>query len=561
MEIADILAGLYGDKTAAEYNRKLQNKINCFKKKHPAENIGEFNETDAVLITYGDMTENTASGNPLRTLDGFLREYAADIISTVHILPFFPYSSDDGFSVTGYRKVNPALGDWNDVEVFRDNFNLAFDAVFNHISQKHKWFQEFLNNDAKYTGWLIEPDANFDFSQVFRPRALPLLHNYEDVNGKIHRIWTTFSKDQVDLNFKSPELLIELIDILLLYLEKGARIIRLDAIAFCWKESGTKCLHQPQSHLIVKLFRRIAKEVMPGTLILTETNVPHKENISYFDNGDEADMVYQFPLPPLTAHAILRNDATALSTWAAGLEEPPENCTFFNFLASHDGIGVRPLIGLVSEHELSFLAGECLRKGGNVGYRNNSDGSQSPYELNINYYSLLQEPGEVLELTIRKFILSQAIMLSMPGVPGIYFHSLFGSVNRIENLTQKSESRTINREKIPADILREELNTSGSRRQLIYEEYRKLLLIRKRCPAFHPKSGFAILKLLPETFVIIRGERQKKVVLAIFNVSDTTVEVSVKDSSIPKQMNSLTKNKTITSSKIVLKPFEFDWLS
>ncbi|MFA7185336.1 MAG: alpha-amylase family glycosyl hydrolase [Victivallales bacterium] len=561
MKLPDILTGLYGAGTAAEYHRKIQSRINDFREKHPVQPASGLDETDAVLISYGDMAGSGAPGNPLRTLEIFLREYAGDIISTIHILPFFPYSSDDGFSVTDYRKVNPSLGNWDDVEAFTDNFSLAFDAVFNHISQQSDWFQGFLKNDPKYACWFIEPVKDFDSSRVFRPRALPLFHSYKDADGKLRRIWTTFSEDQVDLNFKSPELLLELIDILLLYLEKGARIIRLDAIAFCWKESGAACLHQPQAHLIVKLFRRIIEEAAPGALILTETNVPHRENISYFGNCDEADMVYQFPLPPLTAQAILRNDAMALSDWAAKLEEPPGNCTFLNFLASHDGIGIRPLSGLAPDSELSFLSGECLRKGGKVGFRNNPDGSQSPYELNINYYSLLREPGETPELSVRKFILSQAIMLSMPGVPGIYFHSLFGSENWTEGLPENSENRTINREKIPAGILREELNTPGSRRKLIYEEYRKLLLTRKRCPAFHPKSGFKVLKLLPEVFAVIRGTRQGKAALALFNVSGKTVELSVDDQSIPRQLRSLFSSKTVSSDRIILKAFEFDWLT
>lgn len=561
MGIMEILTGLYGAADAAEYNKKIQEKISSFQRKQLLQISFQLNQRDAMLITYGDMTGGTPENNPLRTLNEFLLEYAGDIISSVHILPFFPYSSDDGFSVINYRKVNPGLGGWEDIEAFADHFRLAFDAVFNHISIESDWFQGFLRGEKKYAGWFIEPGKDFDSSKVFRPRALPLFHDYQDADGKVRRLWTTFSEDQVDLNFHSPELLLELIDILLLYIEKGARVIRLDAIAFCWKESGTSCLHLPQAHLIVKLFRKIAGEVMPGTIILTETNVPHKENISYFGNQDEAHLVYQFPLPPLTAQAILRQNTTALTDWAASLEEPPPECTFLNFLASHDGIGVRPLIGLAPESELSFLADETLRKGGMVGYKNNPDGARSPYELNINYYSLLREPGENLELSVRKFILAQAIMLAMPGVPGIYFHSLFGSENWTEGLPQIHENRSINREKIPVAVLRQELNTPGSRRQLIYQQYRDLLRIRRNHPAFHPKSGFEILELHPAVFAIIRGTKQDKIVLALFNVSAQTIEPAISNLSVPRQLHSLLDNQTIASGRITLEPFGFKWLS
>lgn len=554
MNISKILIDLYDHKTAIEYCQRIHDKISTFKHRNYLQAGHELNQRDVVLISYGDVT---ISKHPLKTLKNFLLEYAVDIISTVHILPFFPYSSDYGFSVIDYKKVNPQLGNWKDIEAIGEDFYLAFDAVFNHISKESYWFKQFLDGKEKYADWFIETEEDFDSSHVVRPRALPLFHSYKGSERKTSRIWTTFSEDQIDLNFKSPELLMELVDILLFYIKKGVRIIRLDAIAFCWKESGTNCLHLPQAHLIVKLFRHIAEKVAPGTIILTETNVPHEENISYFGNEDEAHMIYQFPLPPLCAQAILRQDASALSTWAANLKEPPPGCTFLNFLASHDGIGVRPLLGLVPDNELSFLADECLRKGGKVGYKNNPDDSQSPYELNINYYSLLREPGEDLELSVRKFILSQAIMLTMPGIPGIYFHSLFGSENWIEGILKNSERRTINREKISIETLQEELNTPGSRRQLIYQQYRKLLKIRKEHKAFHPKSGFKILQIRPEIFAIIRGTKQTKPILALFNVSSQTINLSLDNPLVPKQLNSLGDDKIISSSQMTLEAFDF----
>jgi sucrose phosphorylase len=560
MKIQEIISAIYGSKNASEYASRITGKIKAFKQKKINKSPAKLDEKTSLLITYADMVGKTQQDSPLQTLKMFLDEYAFNIISAVHILPFFPFSSDAGFSVIDYRQVNPDFGDWKDIKAFEENFTLAFDAVFNHISKGSLWFKGFLSNDDKYKEWFIEPTNTFDSSQVFRPRALPLFHNYRDSNGKIHQIWTTFSEDQVDLNFKSPELLLEMIDILLFYLEQGARIIRLDAIAFCWKKSGTRCLHEPQAHLLVKLLRAIADKARPGTVILTETNVPHQENISYFGNGDEAQMVYQFPLPPLVAQAILRQDAKILTNWAANLEPASAGCTFLNFLASHDGVGVRPLVGIAPDSELFFLANECLRKGGKVGYKNNPDGSQSPYELNINYYSLLAEPDEPLELSVRKFIMSQAIMLTMPGVPGIYFHSLFGSENWTEGLPPASENRTINREKIPVKILREELNTPGSRRQLVYSQYRKLLEIRSQQPAFHPDSGFEILNISPQVFAIRRGTKSKQPLLGLFNVSSRKLELPVTSMMLSGQLRSVINDEIIAVDKINLLPFGFKWL-
>ncbi|MCP3966158.1 MAG: sugar phosphorylase [Lentisphaerae bacterium] len=564
MELKAILQKLYGSTDGAEYAKKIENKIAEF---HNAKSIkprAPLSEQDSMLITYADMIGSKAGKTPLETLSVFLKEYAEGIIDTVHILPFFPYSSDDGFSVEDYRKVNPDFGYWKDVEKLGKDFNLAFDTVFNHISVESEWFKGFLNGDPRYQSWFEEPGEDFDARKVFRPRALPLFHEYDDSEGNKRKVWTTFSEDQVDLNYHSPELMLEMIDIFLLYLAKGAKIIRLDAIAFIWKESGTSCLHLPQAHLLVKLFRKVADKAAPGTIILTETNVPHKDNISYFGDGtDEAQMVYQFPLPPLVAHAILRQDASALTKWAASLKEPQGECTFLNFLASHDGIGVRPLSGLVPDSEIEFLADEARKKKGRVGYKNNPDGTRSPYEMNINYYSLLQAHGEGLERSVKKFMLSQAIMLTMPGIPGIYFHSLFGSENWTEGVTKLGHNRAINREKLNLDMLERSINAPTSRRDLVYGEYHSLLELRKHCRAFHPKSGFKILKLKSsKLFAILRGtEKGFKPMLGIFNVSDDYERINLKDiKEVPCELRELHGGPTIDKNHFELEPYQFMWL-
>ncbi|QSH41998.1 sugar phosphorylase [Lentisphaerota bacterium ZTH] len=565
MEIKAILEQLYGKEIAGRYSERIEEKATKLLNYESIKSRPAFSEKDSILITYADMVGTQNGTTPLATLTSFIREYAEDIIDTVHILPFFPYSSDDGFSVTDYRSVKPEYGSWKDIELIGKHFNLAFDAVFNHVSVESKWFQGFLNENKKYQEWFESPDDSFDASKVFRPRALPLFHEYDNCRGEKRRVWTTFSEDQVDLNYHSPELLLEMIDIFLLYLAKGARIIRLDAIAFIWKESGTSCLHLPQAHLLVKLFRKIADKVAPGTVILTETNVPHKDNISYFGkNSDEAQMVYQFPLPPLTAHALLRQDAAALTKWAGSLKEPPAGCTFLNFLASHDGIGVRPLSGLVPADELEFLADEALRKEGKVGCKNNPDGSRSPYELNINYFSLIREPGEDMEYSVRKFMLTQAVMLTMPGIPGIYFHSLFGSKNWTEGVTLLGHNRAINREKLDLQRLENTLNAPFTRRDLIYGEYHSLLNLRRHCRAFHPKSGFKVLKLpSSKVFAILRGTAEGyKPLLGIFNFSNDYEIINLaKVKELPCELRELQGGPAINKSHFELKPYQFMWLT
>ena len=280
-----------------------------------------FTEQDAILITYGDMVSEEGE-RPLTTLHQFLTMHARDIINTVHILPFYPYSSDDGFSVIDYTQVDPDLGNWDDVRALRQEFKLMFDAVINHISQESAWYQAFLRDEAPYTDYFTVVDPSEDLTAVFRPRILPLLTPAQTPSGLKH-VWTTFSADQIDLNYASVDLLLEILRVLLIYVQQGADMIRLDAIGFMWKEIGTRCLHLPQTHAIIQLMRLVIEQVSPSTALVTETNVPHEENISYFGNGrNEAQMVYNFSLPPLTLHAFHTGNATVLSQWASPFNHP-----------------------------------------------------------------------------------------------------------------------------------------------------------------------------------------------------------------------------------------------
>src|SRR5215471_1818247 len=330
-------------------------------------------QRDALLITYGDQVSEPGVA-PLATLGEFLEEHAAGAVSGVHVLPFYPSSSDDGFSVIDYRAVDPALGTWDDVCRLGRRFDLMFDAVLNHVSAHSEWFQAFLRDDPRYRDWFIAVSGSPDLSQVVRPRALPLLTPFATAAGE-KRVWTTFSADQIDVNVHEPEALLALIDVLLLYVARGARFIRLDAIAYLWKEIGTSCIHLPQTHRIIQLMRDVLDLAAPGVMLITETNVPHRDNVSYFGDGsDEAQLVYNFALPPLVLHTIATGSATALTRWAATLDPPSDGVTFFNFLASHDGIGVNPVRGILGESEIDALVARARAHGGYVSYKDNPDG-------------------------------------------------------------------------------------------------------------------------------------------------------------------------------------------
>lgn len=515
---------------------------------------------DAILITYGDMVQE--EGHPhLKTLNKFLAAHIADSISTVHILPFYPWSSDDGFSVIDYLAIDPPLGDWSNVAEMRQNFRLMFDAVINHISQHSDWFQKFKKGEKPYSGYFKAVDPKTDLSGVFRPRTLPLLTPAETAEGTKH-VWTTFSADQIDLNYESPDLLLEVLEILLKYVANGAELIRLDAIGFMWKVPGTRSLHLPQTHAIIQLMRAVLDEVAPQVLLVTETNVPHEENISYFGNGyNEAQMVYNFSLPPLLLHAIHTGNAQYLSNWADSLELPSNKTTFFNFCASHDGIGVTPARGILPDDDIRTMAMRVESLGGRVSYKNNSNGTQSAYELNINYLNALGVPEveESVELKAKRFLLSQSVMLALQGVPGIYFHSLFGSENWEEGIEQTGHNRTINREKLNIERLEHELE-DGLRKR-VFEGYQHLLATRKKQPAFNPYGGQTVLKLHPAVVAIERHYQAERV-LCLHNVSVEPVQLALPIGFDGVSSHDLISGRPIapTDGSITLEAYEALWI-
>ena len=523
--IGERLAYLYGE----DLKPRLLERIALFAGRYGLDTCPEgacegplWDQTDAILITYGDMVRREGEA-PLAVLHRFLDAHLQDAISGVHVLPFFPYSSDDGFSVIDFRQVDPALGDWDQIRALGKRYRLMVDLVLNHCSRESAWFRNYTNGIAPERDYFIEvdPDEASGLDQVVRPRSLPLLTPTQTAYGERH-LWTTFSSDQIDLNYANQDVLFEILDILLLYIYKGARIVRLDAIAYLWKELGTPCIHLPQTHQVVKLMRDLLEMLAPGVILLTETNVPHAENIAYFGDGDEARMVYQFSLPPLLLHALHTGNARYLHQWAAELAPPPPGCTWFNFTASHDGIGVRPLEGLIPPEELDALVTAVERRGGRVSTRTDASGREVPYELNITYFDALSDPGQAeSERHIARFLCSQAIMLGLQGIPGIYFNSLVGGRNNQVGFRHTGRPRTLNRQKWDEAQLTQRLADTTGAGGRVFKQYRHLLQLRRAHSAFHPDAPQQVLDLDEALFGFVRtapdgGER----LIALHNLSD-----------------------------------------
>lgn len=483
--------------------------------------VGRWDETDLLLITYADSIREDGEP-PLKTLHRFLNRELKGVISGVHLLPFFPSSSDDGFSVIDYTVVDPELGSWSDIESIGKDFRLMADLVINHCSSRSPWFRNFLENKSPGRGYFIEADPDERLDAVVRPRATPLLTPVETAKGTRH-VWTTFSSDQVDLNYANPEVLLEIIRIVRHYVDRGIGLLRLDAVAYLWKELGTSCVHLPQTHEIIKLLRLVVEHLDPSAILITETNVPNRENLSYFGNDNEAHLIYNFSLPPLLVHALLSGSCQHLKTWMMSMPPARLGRGYLNFIASHDGIGVRPAEGLLDADEMDRFLGTLERFGGTVSTRRMPDGAEKPYEVNISLYDALRgtlDGGED-ERQLDRFLCAHTIVLALEGVPAFYIHSLLGTRNDHELAARTGRARSVNRHRWMQSELQAALHDENRHHRRLLEELKRRIRVRKRQRAFHPNATQYTLCFGEAIFAFWRQSLERdQSIFALHNVSD-----------------------------------------
>jgi sucrose phosphorylase len=512
---------IYGEEDVEDITDELMEAANMSELATPlAIGTSKWDQSDVLMITYGDSIIKEGRA-PLRELNNFLISELKDTLSGVHILPFNPYSSDDGFSVIDYTVVNPSLGTWEDIVDLSNEFIVMADLVINHCSRESLWFKNYIKNKAPGRGYFINGLEFEDLSQVVRPRSTPLLTEVHAVDG-VKQVWCTFGEDQVDLNYRNPDVLLEIVRIIRQYVDQGIRYFRLDAIAFLWKESGSSCVHLPKTHELIKLLRIVIENLDPTAVIITETNVPNRENLSYFGNDNEAHLIYNFSLPPLLLHAILSGDCRHLKTWMMSMPPARRGRAYLNFIASHDGIGLRPAEGLLLDEELNGLIENIRECGGEISMRRTPEGELTPYEANISLYSAMAKPigGSEDGLQLARFLCTHTIMLALEGLPAIYIHSLLGTENNREGMAQTGRARTINRFQWPADELYAALGDPERHHQAVFNEMKRLIQIRRTQPAFHPNATQYTLHFSDQVFAFWRESLDRNQSLfALNNVS------------------------------------------
>ncbi len=557
---------IYGDINSQLFAQKLIKFMRldefCFT---PLHQHNHWTEHDIAVITYGNSIIKDHEP-PLKTLYHFLHQHLHGYINTVHILPFFPYCADDGFSVIDYKAVNNQLGNWEDIDVISRDFRLMADLVINHCSKDNKWFQQFINNEEPGKYFFITKSPNEDLSTVVRPRTTPLLRETNSGDEKKY-VWCTFSHDQVDLNFGNPDVLCEMVKIIRYYLDHGIRIFRLDAIAFLWKEQGTNCINLAQTHEMVRLLRSLIEHAQKDAIIITETNIPNRENLSYFSNGNEAHCIYNFSLPPLLLNTLITGDCRHLKHWLMSMPPAQNGTTYFNFIASHDGIGLRPAEGLLTDEEIEVLTNTMETFGGKISWRALDNNINKPYEINIALFDALKGTAEGQDQwQIARFVCAHAVMLALEGIPAFYIHSLLATENDIAGIKQKSHNRAINRHEWCSEQLESQLSHQASQNNQVLHQLKSLIEVRKQQPAFHPNATQFTLHINDQIFAFWRQSLDRRQsIFCLNNISNSpqTVLLSNINLILTDHWHDLISGIQLdnSSKEFIMAPYQTLWLS
>jgi sucrose phosphorylase len=517
------------------------------------------------MITYADSIKR-ADEKPLSTLHYFLNAHLKETINSVHILPFFPWSSDDGFAVMDFSNVNESLGDWHNIQAIANDYRLMADLVINHCSSRSRWFENFKKAVDPGKDYFITVAPDEDTRDVVRPRNTDLLRETETAAGTRY-VWCTFSHDQVDLDFKNPRVLEEFVGIIRHYLNNGIRIFRLDAVAFLWKKPGSSCINLNETHELIRLLRTLIEHAEPEAMIITETNIPNRENLTYFGNANEAHAIYNFSLPPLLVNTLLTGNSQYLSQWMMSMPPAQNGTCYFNFIASHDGIGLRPAEGLLSEQELDDFIKTMQNFGGRVSWRAAEGGKKRAYEINISLYDALQGTTKGADsFGKQRFICAHAIMLALEGIPAFYIHSLFGTRNDYERARHSNQNRAINRHQWDCPELEALLTDPGTHHHQIFEQLRQLISIRRQQAAFHPNATQFTLQLGAALFGFWRQSMDRsQSIFCIANISTQSQKLLLSDVNLVgidcwRDLISGDSYQDLNAA-VILEPYQVLWIS
>jgi len=542
------------------YIREIIYLINKYNKNKKKEDL-KINQSTSLLICYGNSVTD-GNKKSLKVFNKFYKKYLKNNFDSVHFLPFYPSSSDSGFAVKDHYKIEPRLGSWKDVKIISKNCNVMADLVINHSSARGLWFSNFLKNKSPGKDYFFTVDKNFNSKKVIRPREHKLLKKIK-LSNETKYLWRTFSPDQIDLNFKNPKVLIRFIKIIFNLINNGVRIFRLDAIAYLWKENGNTCINHTNTHNIIKFIRLVCNLLKTECIIITETNLPEKENLSYFGNNDEANWIYNFSLAPILVYSLLFEDSNKITKWSKNFPIAKLNNNYLNFIASHDGIGMRPIEGILSTNTQRKFLIRLKKNGGEFSYRKVQGVKKKVYEANITLFNAFKcsDFDKSGIFGFERYMAAHTIMISFDGIPAIYFNSMFGNSNDNSKYIISGNKRDLNRYRWNKDKIEDHLKDQNSKQNKYYKNMSNILDIRSKQKAFHPNAIRKTLKLGSNFFGIKRVSTDNKQSIYCITNMTSKLQLLKLNKNIFYKRNLFNSKLTKKSGKIQFEPFQTVWLT
>ena len=485
-------------------------------------------------------------------------------INTIHLMPFLDvpeFENDGGYAVRDYRKVNPKFGTMEDFESLvaefqKNDMNLVMDFVLNHCASEHEWAVEGSNGHPKYK----------DFFYFFPDRTLP--DEYEKTMNEIFPdtapgnfsylpqsnqwVMTLFYGYQWDLNYKNPMVLVEMIDTMLYWSNKGIDVFRLDAVAFMWKEIGKYNQNLPEVHILLQLFKLCGQIVAPGVAYIAEAIVQPEEIIKYFGEGiaagDECDIAYNANFMALSWEAMATRSTELIKKSMKAVPVKPRNTTWINYARCHDDIGLGFDDALVKElgldslaHRLYILQYFCDGFNGSaaLGQRFMTEPETGKARISGSLAALCglekavsENNGNEIYLAVKRINLQHAIILSLGGLPMIYSGDEIATPNNyayLEDKSKKYDNRWLHRSPMNWEVVAG-LSSSNFVPTQVYNQLKKLIAIRKQTPAFSDDNDLQFLDCANSHLLVYKKtDQQGGIVYVIANFSefDTVFEKDI----------------------------------
>ena len=455
--------------------------------------------------------------------------YLQDLgVNMLHIMPILdcpPGHSDGGYAVRDFCKIDARYGATEDVEALsatlkRRDMLLVLDVVVNHTSDEHEWAQRARRGEKKYQDYYYVfddrelPDAYEETMPEIFPGTSPGNFTWDAAMSKW--VMTVFNSYQWDLNYHNPAVLIEMIDIILFWANKGADILRLDAVAFLWKKIGSTCQNEREAHLLLQLMKGCCQVTAPGVLFIAEAIVSPNEITKYFGedaiNAKECEMAYNATLMALLWDAVATKNAKLLNLGIKNLPLKLERATWLNYVRCHDdiGLGFADNDALLSGYDpaqhrrflVDYFTGRfpgSLARGMPFGENPETGDARISGSLAslVGLETALENNDEdAIDAAIKTILLLHGVILSFGGIPLLYYGDAIGMLNNLEYLAdpfQRDDNRWMNRSRFDWNKA-ERRHQSGTVEYRIFSALKKMIALRKEITAF---ADFDNRRLLP----------------------------------------------------------------